>query len=233
MKFIALIPARGGSKGIPDKNIRLLRGVPLINHTITAAISSLGAVNVFVSTDSPDIASIASDMRAQAPFLRPINLSADNSTAYEVVEHFIEWARSESIDVDAIVYLQPTSPIRSSESISSACEVFRKVPADSLVSVIPVPHQFTPASLMVGTENWLRPCESFASAPLRRQDKPEFFARNGPAILITKPATVEAHGNLYGENILKFEMSHEESVDIDSERDLEYTAWLLSRKDNK
>lgn len=228
MKFIALIPARGGSKGIPGKNTRLLAGVPLINHTITAAITSLGAANVFVSTDSPDIASIASDIGAQAPFLRPTSLSADNSTAVEVVEHFIAWALSESIDLDAIVYLQPTSPLRSSASISSACEVFRKVPTDSLVSVVPVPHQFTPSSLMVGTESWLRPCESFDSTPLRRQDKSEFFARNGPAILITKPATLETHGNLYGEKILKFEMSHEESVDIDSDSDLKYAEWLFS-----
>ncbi|MDG2089259.1 MAG: acylneuraminate cytidylyltransferase family protein [Arenicellaceae bacterium] len=233
MKFIALIPARGGSKGIPGKNTRLLGGVPLVSHTITAAISSLGAANVFVSTDTQDIAAIASDMGAQAPFLRPANLSDDKATAFEVVEHFIAWTRSESIDLDAIAYLQPTSPMRSSASITSACEMIEEVPADSLVSVVPVPHQFTPSSLMESRDNWLRPCESLASAPLRRQDKPQFFARNGPAILISKPATLKMHGNLYGEKILKFEMSDEESVDIDSERDLEYADWLLSRMGNQ
>jgi len=230
MNFVALIPARGGSKGIPDKNIQVLGGAPLISHTITAAKSSLGAANVFVSTDSTAIASIASDLGAQVPFLRPNHLSEDTSTAYKVVEHFIAWARAEAINLDAMLYLQPTSPLRSAAAISNACELFEQSDADSLVSVIPVPHQFSPSSLMQANEEWLTPIENFTSAPLRRQDKPVFFARNGPAILITRPDTLATHGNLYGERILKFEMRPEESVDIDSQQDLEYAAWLLGRR---
>lgn len=230
MKFVALIPARAGSKGIPGKNIRLLDGIPLIVHTIREAVTAIGKKKVFVTTDSPDIAEVAKSAGAQVPFLRPKELSGDEATAFEVIEHFLDWVRTEERDLDAIVYLQPTSPLRSAVAISNACNIFKQSDADSLVSVIPVPHQFSPSSLMQANGEWLTPIESFTSAALRRQDKPVLFARNGPAILITRPETLATYGNLYGEKILKFEMTHEESVDIDSQQDLEYAAWLLGRR---
>jgi CMP-N,N'-diacetyllegionaminic acid synthase len=231
MKFVALIPARAGSKGIPEKNIRLLDGVPLIVHTIREAVTAIGKERVFVTTDSPDIAEVAKNAGAQVPFLRPKELSGDEATAYGVVEHFLDWTHDNAPSSGAIAYLQPTSPLRSAAAISNACKLFEQGDADSLVSVIPVPHQFSPSSLMQANGDWLTPIDSYTSAPLRRQDKPAFFARNGPAILITRPETLAAHGNLYGEKILKFEMTHEESVDIDSQQDLEYAAWLLVRRE--
>ena len=123
MKFVALIPARSGSKGIPGKNLQLLDGSPLITYTIKAALSSFGTASVFVSTDSSEIAELAKSAGAQVPFLRPKGLAGDTSSACEVVEHFIDWTHSNTLSLDAIVYLQPTSPLRSAASISSSCKL--------------------------------------------------------------------------------------------------------------
>ena len=223
---VVLIPARGGSKGLPGKNLAELAGKPLIAWTIEAALSSGCFNRVIVSTDSEDIKAIALDFGAEVPFVRPAKLASDTATACEVLHHAFKMM-GDSYEI--CCYLQPTSPLREAISISSAMSKFSGADADSLVSVMKVPHQFTLGSVMELSGDYLKPLEKSSSGVYRRQDKPDMYARNGPAILVTRKSTLSQYKNLYGNSILPFEMGSRESVDIDSQDDLEYAEWLLSR----
>lgn len=230
-KILGLIPARGGSKSIPEKNIALLNGVPLIGYTIQAA-KAAQLSHVIVSTDSQNIADSASQLGAEVPFVRPAELAQDNSGAVGVIEHAIDFFQGEQTEFDFIVYLQPTSPLRTTEDIDQAVGTIRHSDADSLVSIMDVPHQFTPGSLMLEAiddgKNWVSHANE-EQQPLTRQEKKQYVARNGPAILITRPKTIKKYGNLYGEKILSYKMPRSRSVDIDEQADLEYAEWLIQQ----
>ena len=122
-KILGLIPARGGSKGIPDKNIVLLNDKPLIAYTIQAAHKAVSLSQFIVSTDSQSIATVAKKEGAEVPFIRPGNLAQDNSGAVGVVQHAIDFYRQPETIFDLIVYLQPTSPLRSHQDIDTAIEI--------------------------------------------------------------------------------------------------------------
>ena len=222
----ALIPARGGSKGLPGKNLAELAGKPLIAWTIEAALTSGCFDRVIVSTDSENIRAIALDFGAEVPFVRPAKLANDTATACEVLQHAFKMMGN---SYEICCYLQPTSPLREANSISNAMSKFAGADADSLVSVMQVPHQFTPGSVMELSGDYLKPLEKSNSGVFRRQDKPELYARNGPAILVTRKSNFSQYKDLYGNIILSFEMGSRESVDIDSQDDLDYAEWLLSR----
>lgn len=234
MRVLGLIPARGGSKGIVGKNLYPIAGIPLIGYTINAAIRSDKLSQVVVSTDDNEIARVAKSFHAKVPFMRPAKFSSDHSSALDVVNHAIENLAKQDRQFDLIVYLQPTSPLRTTESIDQAIAMMLDRKADSLVSVVRVPHHFSVDSQMVEQNGLLRPFLSARSeqsptgglGPLRRQDKPSYFARNGPAILITRPETLARYGSLYGDTILPFEMDTIESLDIDGPDDL----WLLQQR---
>lgn len=126
MKIIALIPARSGSKGVIDKNIKNLNGKPLIQHSIDAALKSKNISDVFVSSDSKDYAKLAIKCGAKAPFLRPKEISGDKATDFECFQHFIDFFKEDSIKLpDLIVHLRPTTPIRDSDIIDKAIETFK------------------------------------------------------------------------------------------------------------
>ena len=227
--ILGLIPARGGSKGIPNKNIIELAGKPLINYTITAAVSSDKINDVVVSTDSQTIADIAQSAGADIPFLRPAEFASDKSSAVEVIIHAIDFYAAQDRTFDYIVYLQPTSPLRTTLDIDNAIKQLLLSDADSLVSVMDVPHQFGLDSLMVEENGFVHAAKT-ASDTTRRQEKTAFVARNGPAIVITKPSTVKAYNNLYGEKISAYKMPANRSADIDGVDDLDYIAWLLQKQ---
>ena len=124
MKIVALIPARAGSKGVPNKNIRPLGGHPLIGWSIAACMNSKYIEEVVVSTDSPEYAEIAKNYGAKVPFLRPSELSGDSSTDIEFVLHALEWFGSHSAVPDYIVHLRPTTPFRTTEYIDLAIDAF-------------------------------------------------------------------------------------------------------------
>lgn len=219
--FLGVIPARGGSKGIVRKNLRLLNGKPLIAWTIEAALNAIGLDRVIVSTEDEEIAEVSKTYGAEVPFMRPAELAKDNTPTLDVLQHTLyHLAQDESYFPDAIVTLQPTSPMRTSKNIDEALRLFKAdFLADCLVSCIKVPHNYHPESIMTLQENgYLKPYSDKKGLPSRRQDKSEIFARNGAAIYITRASNLDKF--IVGGNIIPFIMNDHESIDIDTEDDL-------------
>lgn len=229
MNAVALIPARGGSKGIPRKNLTLLGGRPLIAWTIESALASGVFDRLIVSTDDPEIAEVARREGADVPFLRPAEFSGDVAPAIGVIRHALEALGLGLVDSSSIVaYLQPTSPFRTAAQLREAAALFEDHRPDTLVSVQRVPHNMVPGVQMApvgaGHPLWL---ESPAGQVLRRQEKAVTFARNGPAILIVSVRDVLEHGRLYGKRVLGYEMDRLSSLDIDDPLDLDMARALV------
>lgn len=230
MKILGLIPARGGSKSIPQKNIALLNGKPLLAYTCEAALGSKMLDRVILSTDDKEIADVGKKYGAEVPFLRPLEFAQDSSGMREVIIHALDFLeKSEHSVPEIIVLLQPTSPLRTAQHIDAAIELLQKSGADCVVSVAEVPHQFTPASLMKLEHECLKSYQE--SAPLlRRQDKPKMYARNGPAVLALRRDSFLKHQNFYEGDVHPFVMSPEESIDIDTPFDFELAEYFLQKK---
>jgi CMP-N-acetylneuraminic acid synthetase len=218
MSIVGVIPARGGSKAIPRKNIALLGDRPLLAYTAAAAADAQSLDRVILSTDSPEIADVGQAHGLEVPFLRPAELAEDTTPILPVLLNLLDWLEVDGDRVEAIVLLQPTSPFRSAADIDGAVELFRRHNADSVVTVIPVPHQFNPVSVMSMVGGRLLP---FMPGPptLRRQEKPEVFARNGPAVLVVSPRILR-EGRLYSDATYGYEMPSHRSIDIDGPYDL-------------
>ncbi len=227
MRTLGVIPARGGSKGVPKKNLQPLAGRPLIAFTADAARESRRLSRLIVSTDDPAIRDVARGLRLEVPFLRPKELAQDDTLMLPVLQHAVRAMATHGFAADAVVLLQPTSPLRRGEHIDRAIDLLESTGAESVVTVVEVPHQFNPASVMRLDGERLKP---FIDGPLilRRQDKPRAFARNGPAVLVVRTAVLE-RGSLYGDDCRPLIMSAEESVDVDSADDLATLERLLAR----
>lgn len=220
---MALIPARGGSQGVPRKNLAHVCGIPLILHTVHAALRSRRCDLVVVSTDDPEIARVAQAGGARVPFIRPPELARSDTPMGKVVRHAVSWADGEGLDLSALVLLQPTSPLRTSDDIDRAVDLFLERRPSSVVSVVQIPHQYLPICAMrIGPDGWLEPLEP-SWQPTRRQDKPALYARNGPAVVVTS-AELAREGSLYGERVLPYVMDGIRSIDIDTPEDL----WLAN-----
>ena len=241
MEILGVIPARGGSKGIRRKNLAPLGGRPLIAHTCDAARGSRALTRVIVSSDDDEVAAEAMKLGVEVPFLRPAALAGDDTPMVDVLVDLLSTlAGRESYRPDAVVLLQPTSPFRRAGHIDAAVDIFLASGADTVVSVVPVPHQFTPSSLMTlegdrlvfpgGPEG--PPAESAGGGPgpLRRQDKPQRFARNGPAVVVVRARVLLEQRALYGADTRALVMSREDSLDIDDAFDLELAELLLSAR---
>ena len=220
MSIVAVIPARAGSKGIPRKNLVRIVGRPLIAYAIEAAQNAASADRVLISTDDSEIADVARELGAEVPFLRPAELANDAAPMLGVMRHALAWLESEGVAVEALVLLQPTSPLRTGRHVEEAIALFRSAPASSVVSVVEVPHRFNPVSVMkLSAQGTLVPFLGDQIIAIRRQDKPNAYARNGPAVLISHPDTLRS-GQLYGASCLPYLMSEEDSLDIDTPQDL-------------
>ncbi len=235
MKILAMIPARGGSKGIPGKNIKELAGKPLIGYTCEAALASKKLDRVICSTDSEEIAEVAKSFGVEVPFMRLAEHAQDKSPAIDGIIHALEKLETDEGYVpDALIYLQPTSPLRTAEQIDEAIDLFEKENPDSLVSVQKVPHCFNPVSVMKIEDGKLKAfMEGHGDKILRRQDKPEVYARNGPALLISKRDHLLGTKTLYGENHIPYIMEVEDSFDIDDIFDWGIVEFLMKQKLSK
>lgn len=178
-KVLGLIPARAGSKGLPGKNIRMLNGKPLIGWTIDAAIDSKVFDSLIVSTDSADIAGVASTYGVEVPFLRPDYLSGDTASSIDVVEHAINYLRSQGHNYDYLVLLEPTSPLREPSDIVNSLELMTKTGADSVVSVCMAETQHPKYMFRLGNDSGLVPYEGGLFSPLRRQEIDRLFFLEG------------------------------------------------------
>ncbi len=232
MKVLGLIPARGGSKGIPKKNIAELAGRPLLAYTCEAAHSCERLSRVVLSTDDEEIAQVGRDLGVEVPFLRPRDLAQDHTPSVAVAEHAAVFLRKDGWDPDVLVLLQPTSPLRESRHIDEALVLMERSNADTVVSVVEVPHRFSPYSVMRVEDCWLHDFlpEPMAFDRYSRQNVPELFARNGPAVLATQVAGMLSRQSLYGPKVAAYIMREEESLDIDAPFDLELAEFLLGRR---
>jgi CMP-N,N'-diacetyllegionaminic acid synthase len=228
MRILGLIPARGGSKGVPKKNIKLLGKKPLLEYTIDDAKNSKFITEIIVSTDDDEIAIAAEIYGCKPPFIRPAELAQDASTSLEVVQHAIVFFESQGVFFDAVCLLQPTTPFREKGSIDLAIEKFITSQADCLVSVLPIPHEYNPHWAFEENENGLlKIATGDATIIPRRQELPQAFHRDG-AIYITKTAVIKS-GSLYGKSIAYIESNPQFYVNIDTMKDWETAEHLLTK----
>ncbi len=222
-EVLAVIPARGGSKGIPRKNLIPFRGAPLISHTITHALESHVVNRVIVSTDDDEIATVAKAYGAEVPFMRPAALAEDHVLDLPVFEHALaELERTDNYVPDLVVHLRPTAPYRQSAWVDKAVEMLATCDnADSVRSVSP-PVQHPYRMFRIDPEGFLAPIMGHEHATpylLRRQDLPTMYYYNC-VIDVTRPRTIRARASMTGARILPYVMNPDDVIDIDSKRDL-------------
>jgi len=202
----------------------------LLAYTTDAALASGRLTRVVVSTDDDEIAGVSRQLGVEVPFLRPDRLAADDTPMLDVLVDLVAALDArEQYRPDLLVLLQPTSPFRRAEHIDEAVDLLTSSGADSVVTVLPVPHQFTPSSIMhLQGDRLVTWAEG--PAPTRRQDKPLLFARNGPAVLAVRTPIVAGARSLYGSDIRGLVMSRAESFDIDDAFDLEIAGLLMAAR---
>lgn len=227
MRVLGLITARGGSKGVPGKNIKPLCGKPLLAYTTDAALASNRLSKVVLTTDDPDIAEVGRSLGVEVPFLRPATLAEDATPTFPVVVHAIEYLEKTGETFDAICLLQPTNPFRKAEEIDRCIELLESTGADSVISVVRVPHQYNPKWVYLQNESGEMQLSTGESAPTtRRQDLPPAFCRDG-SIYVTRRHVLDTYGDLYGRSVRGFESDEARSVNIDTMDDWEAAERLI------
>lgn len=226
--MLAVIPARGGSKGVPGKNIRELAGKPLIAYTIKAACESGIFSKIIVSTDSREIADIAVRYGAEVPFLRPASISGDMTSSDDVILHALDFYEEQGSRFDMVCKLQPTSPLRSSIHLKEAWELFQERQSDFLISVCECEHSPLWAGL-VGEDLSL---DEFISEEVKRacrQNLPVYYRLNG-AIYMARTEGFRENKSFFGQNSIAYIMGQKESVDIDSELDFKIAEVIIGMR---
>lgn len=223
-KVLGLITARGGSKGVPGKNIRKVAGKPLIAWSIQAAAQSEQLSRVVVSTDDKEIAEVSRKWGADVPFIRPVELAMDRSPHVPVLEHAVKWLEAhENARFDYVMLLQPTSPLRSSEDIDNAINLAVEHDADGVTSICESPsHPYLTKHIVDGK---LRDFVAHPAGYLPRQELPPVYALNG-AIYLVRSSVLMEHGILHPEDTRPYLMPAERSLQIDEPWDL-YLADLV------
>jgi len=219
MKDLVLIPARGGSKGIPGKNIKTLNGRPLIYYTLDAACAVASPENICVSTDSDEIIGIIKKYGLRVPFKRPDDLSTDTAGTYEVILHALDFYEQRGMQYDRVVLLQPTSPFRTGTHVREALSMYQ--PGLDMVASVKIAHANPYFTLFEeSNEGFLG--RSKTGTFTRRQDCPTVYEYNG-AIYVMNVQSLKRgpHGNFL--RIKKYIMTEEDSLDIDTNLD-----WLIA-----
>ena len=208
----------------------MLAGRPLIAYTVEAARLSRGLTRIMVSTEDEEIGARARALDVDVPFLRPAALAGDETPMLDVLVELLEsLERRERYRPDVLVLLQPTSPFRRAEHIDAAIDLLKSTGADSVVTVVPVPHQCSPSSLMQLRGDRLVPWMDGPTVT-RRQDKPALFARNGPAVVAVRARVVLDDRTLYGTDTRGLVMSRGDSFDIDDTFDLRVAELLMASR---
>ncbi|MFA5292224.1 MAG: acylneuraminate cytidylyltransferase family protein [Phycisphaerae bacterium] len=230
-KILAVIPARGGSKAVPYKNIKLLLGRPLVEYTFEAAKASKLLNRIIISTDDEKIAEIAGDNKIEVPFFRPKELAQDDTPSLPVIKHAVSFLEEkENYKPDYIVILQPTSPLRKALHIDEALKILIETGTDSVVSVMHIHHQCNPYSVMEIRDGKLVPFIANSEKYTQRQAKPAFYVRNGAAIYAFKYETLMKKNSFFGDDCRPYLMNKVDSVDIDDLIDFEFAELLLSKR---
>ena len=224
MKILTVIPARGGSKGVPRKNIRPLHGKPLIVYTIEAALNVFDPYQVIVSTDSVKIGLKAMTAGARVPFWRPAELAQDNTPMIDVIQHAVERMEIEQGKFDWILLLQPTCPLRTADDIRAAVSLAQRGNCDSVISVTRMEDYHPARMYKMSCDGFLTPL-FWDEEKKRRQDLSTVYHRNG-AIYLTRRDIIMA-GELWATEAVPYVMPPERSVNIDSEIDFKLAEVVL------
>ena len=233
MKILAIIPARGGSKSVPKKNIRNLNGKPLIAYTIEAAKRIEEKFHkIIVSTDDEEIAEVAKHYGAEVPFIRPSNLAEDKTPTYPVLQHAVNFVeKDDGINIDLIMLLQPTAPFRTTEDMLNCLNLSQTSNTDSVISVVQV-FSYHPILMKKIENNRLThfSIEEKEGTP-RQLYEPPAYMRNG-AIYITKRNNLIEQNSIWGNSITPYVMPQERSYNIDDEIDF-ITSEMMMKKSTK
>ncbi|TSC76382.1 MAG: N-acylneuraminate cytidylyltransferase [Parcubacteria group bacterium Gr01-1014_33] len=235
MEVLAIIQARGGSKGIPGKNIKPLAGRPLIAWTISAAKAAKTVNRVIISTDDEEIAEVSRACGAEVPFLRPKEFATDGAKSIGLLKHALEWlAKHEHYHPDAVVQLKPTNPLRRAEHIDQCVEEFFKTPGiDSLITITKSPAH--PLKTWKFENEFLAPFipeEVFRiheAAKMPRQALPEAFVQNS-CVHVIHPDTILKKNSSIGTRVKGVVMDAEDSINIDRELDFEIAELIFKRR---
>jgi CMP-N-acetylneuraminic acid synthetase len=230
MEILALIPARGGSKSIPRKNIKLLAGYPLIAYSIAAALAAETVSRVIVSTDDEEIAAISRDYGAETPFLRPVQFSQDATPDLPVFQHTLEWlSQNQDYHPDIVVQLRPTSPFRRVWHIDQAVERLLENPEADSIRAVCIPFQNPYKMWRIEADGTMRPILESADKEaynMPRQVLPEVYWQTG-YVDAAWTDTILSKNSMTGERILPLVMNPDEWIDIDSPNDWRRAERLL------
>jgi len=219
-RILAVITARGGSKRLPGKNIRPLAGKPLLAWTVDAAKACGTPLHgIVLSTDAEDIAAVGRACGAEVPFMRPAELASDTAGSLEVVQHAVSFMEQrDGVNMDWVLLLQPTSPLRTGGDIAAAIALAASTDCDSVVSVTEMPVHPVFAK-KIDADGWVQPFGDVVPEAIRRQDAtPASYYYNG-AIYLTHRDTLMEKKSFYGARILPYIMPPERSVDVDTALD--------------
>lgn len=226
---LGLVPARGGSKGVPGKNVRPLAGHTLLEYTARAARESGVLDRIILSTDASDIAEAGRRAGLEVPFVRPAALAADDTPMVPVIEHALAELARERWSPEFVVLLQPTSPLRRPDHIREAVSMLRETGADSVVTVVEVPRHLSPDYVMRIEGGRLKPFLPDGARVTRRQDARAAYSRDG-TVYAFRRSTIERTGGIYGEDCRPLFIDARDSLSIDSPADWDEAERLLARR---
>jgi CMP-N,N'-diacetyllegionaminic acid synthase len=221
---LALVPARGGSKGVPDKNLRVIAGRTLLDYVAAAAGQSGVVDRIVLTTDSEAIAATGRRAGLDVPFLRPAELARDQTPMLPVVQHALEWLATAGWIPEIVVLLQPTSPLRRPAHIASAVDLLRSSGADSVVTVVELPRHLSPDYVMRIDGGRLVPFLPEGARVTRRQDARAAYSREG-TVYAFRTTTLTRYGSMYGDDCRPLLIEDSDSLSIDSPAD-----WIAAER---
>jgi len=229
LNILAIIPARGGSKGLPGKNIKLLLGKPLLAYAVEEAKKSKYITKIVLSTDDAAIAQVGKKYGAEIPFLRPPELATDTSLAPDTYIYTIERLKKEQgYAPEIVVILQPTSPLRTKDDIDNAIDLYLARKADSIISVVEFEHPIERARILT-EDGRLENYQEGKIIPKNRADYRKAYSPNG-AIYVLMPSLLVREKTYYFTNTYAYIMPKERSIDIDTQVDFDIAEFLMSKK---
>lgn len=217
MKILGIIPARGGSKGIPGKNIRMLGGRPLIYYAAHAARESGLVDRLLLTTDSDKIAEVGKTLGIEVPFIRPSHLAQDDTPMFPVIEHALQFVENEGWAHDIILLLQPTAPLRSPEHIRAAVNILTETKCDAVASVVDVPQHYAPDFVLKLEDGKLKPFLE-GGIKTRRQDVRPAYSRDGTIYAFWRDVFINKQ-NIYGDDCRPLLIPRDESCNLDTIED--------------
>ena len=224
MKVLGIITARGGSKGIPGKNLKLLAGKPLLAYTVETARRSGALDRLILSTEDEAIATLGRDLGCDVPFMRPIDLAHDDTPHLPVIQHATRWMQERiNYTPDAVMILQPTSPLRTAEDIAASIDLLARSGADSVLSVSEIPVHAHPMRALrldqAGHAVLFVTGEPVRKRINRRQDLPPAWVMNGAIYACRTKVLFDAEPSLYGNRVVAYRMPAARSISIDDLED--------------